>query len=82
MSKLILVAPAVAVLCLGACKYNKENYNAANAEYNAEEANYAGNEAAYGNAAEYNATNETNAMANMAGNAANAVANAVTNNGY
>jgi hypothetical protein len=76
MRKAILIAVcATAVLGVAACKSQKQEYN--NASYNAEETNYAGNEA-YGNATEYNVTNETNAMNNMAAN----TANTVTNNGY
>ena len=83
MSKLILIAPAAAALCLAGCNYN-ENYNNT-AEYNAGEANYSGSEATYNNATEYNATNTDqsyNEAANMAGNATNTAANMATNNGY
>ena len=85
MPKRILAgAFAAAVLGLGACDYNKQDYNQANADYgadyNAEEANYADNGAAYDNMAG-NMSNEVGNMDN--GTAGNETANeATTNTGY
>jgi hypothetical protein len=85
MPKRILAGTfAAAVLGLGACDYNKQDYNQANADYgadyNAEEANYADNGAAYDNMAG-NMSNEVGNMDN--GTAGNETANeATTNTGY
>ena len=81
MPKRILAGTfAAAVLGLGACDYNKQDYNQANADYGAEEANYADNSAAYDNMAG-NMSNEVGNMDN--GAAGNETANeATTNTGY
>ena len=85
MPKRILAGTfAAAVLGLGACDYNKQDYNQANADYgtdyNADEANYAGNGATYDNMGE-NYSNEAGNMDNGAD--MNESGNeATTNTGY
>jgi hypothetical protein len=70
MSKRILTSTfTAAALGLGACGYDKQDYNEANADYgadyNAEGANYSGNGAAYDNVAD-NYSNEVGNMDNAA----------------
>ena len=69
MSKLILTGLCTATLGLGACGYDKQEYNAANTDYNSDESSYADNTADYnaGNAADYN--NMGDSMDNAADNA-------------
>jgi hypothetical protein len=69
MSKLILTGLCTATLGLGACGYDKQEYNAANTDYNADEGSYADNTADYnaGNGADYN--DMGNALDNAGDNA-------------
>lgn len=83
MSKLILTGIGIAAtLGLAACDYDRDEYNAANADYNAEEANYADENAADYNMGDMNDMNDMNAMDNATENATGNMASENTTNSY